>query len=362
VDTYQVGQLATLSIEFLNGSGALADPATVALTITTPGGVSTTYTFAGGQITRDATGKYHFDLTVNAAGAWTWQWNTTGTPTTTSTGYLVAVPAGSEGARDSVAPWASLAELAAQNTLVAAATGAQVGLAEFYLQVASNLAYAASARQFPGIVESVVRPSRRESAINPWPAWWTMGQNVSPWGLCICNLEPHRNCGCGVLSEVWLADVVQAIIQVYVNGAIVPATSYAVHDRMYLVRTDGQGWPCCQDFTQDPTLSTSTNSFQVTYLRGKQPPPEGRQAVIDMAGEFYAAKAGGDCALPSAVQQLVREGVSMTLADPIGINLFQTGIRSWDYFVEAHNPKHRARRATFLSPDVQPRYRKVGVY
>lgn len=365
-DVYQVGQPATLSAEFLNAAGSLADPTTVALTVTDPNNVVTVYTYAALQVIKDAVGKYHFDLTLNVAGAWTWQWNTTGTPTTTQTGYLVAVAKGADGIHDSVAPWASLSELAAQSAAVNTATGAQVGLAEWFLQVATNLAFAASGRQFPGLVEAVVRPQHRSTMISGyWPGYWPIGQSNGSGlggggGICACNAEPHRSDGGWmILSEVWLADAVQGIIQVLVNGTVVPASSYALHDRMFLVRTDGQVWPCTQDFTQDPTVA-GTSTFQVTYLRGKMPPPEGRQAVIDMAAEMYAAKSGSDCALPDALAQLVREGETLTFQTPTGIDLYHTGIRSWDWFVSAHNPAHRARRATISSPDVGPRFRRVG--
>lgn len=361
MDPYQIGQVATLSTEFLNGSGSLADPATVSLTITSPSGMATTYTFAALQITKDAVGKYSMALTVNAAGAWTWQWNSTGTPTTTETGYLVVVSKGSDGIHDSVQPWASLAELAAQNTSVAAATGAQVGLAEWFLQVASNLAYAASGRQYPGLVESVVRPCRwYEGSAVQWPDWWSVGQSGwDQYGRFSYGFEPHRDCGVFV-SEVWLADALQAVIEVRVNGAVVAPTAYQIVDRSFLQRIDGQAWPLVQDLSQDATLAASTNSFQITYLRGKMPPPEGRQAVIDMAGEFYAAKSGSDCALPDAIAQLVREGETLSFETPTGIDLFHTGIRSWDFFISAQNPAHRQRRATIISPDVTSRYRHIG--
>lgn len=362
MDIYQVGQVVTLSAEFLNGAGVLSDPGTIMLTVTDPSGTIGTYTYAGLTITKLAVGEYSKDITPNAAGAWTWQWTTTGTPATTQTGYFVVVTKGADGIHDSVQPWASLSELQAQNPAVAAATGAEIGLAEWFLQVASNLAYAASMRQFPGLIESVVRPQHRSSRMSSfWPDWYPIGQSSGSWGGfgCSCNAEPQRQDGYVNLSEVWLADTLQAVIEVRVNGAVVPVTAYAIHDRAFLVRTDGDGWPCSQDMTQDPAIAN--NTFQVTFLHGKMPPPEGRQAVIDMAGQFYAASVGGDCVLPDELQSLAREGANFTFSDPLGVDIYKTGIRSWEYFISAHNPKHRSRRATFSSPDVGPRYRHVGV-
>lgn len=361
MDVYQVGQVVTLSTEFLSAAGILVDPATVSLTVTDPTGAVATYTYAAAQITKIATGEYSKDITANAAGAWTWQWNSSGTPTTTETGYFVVVAKGSDGIHDSVDPWASLSELQAQNASVAAATGAQIGLAEWFLLVASNLAFAASGRQFPGLIDAVVRPQHRSSRSSTyWPDWYNVGSSNSGWGyaLCSCNAEPQRQDGYINLSEVWLADALQGIIEVRVNGAVVAPSAYAIHDRSFLVRIDGDGWPCSQDMTLDP--ASANNTFQVSFLHGKMPPPEGRQAVIDMAGQLFAAHSGSDCVLPDQLQSLAREGANLTFNDPTGINIYETGIASWDYFVSAHNPKHRSRRATISSPDVSPRYRRVG--
>lgn len=58
--------------------GTLTDPTTVSLLIRTPDGVQTTYTFAGGDITKDATGQYHYDITPTTTGKHTWRWVGTG--------------------------------------------------------------------------------------------------------------------------------------------------------------------------------------------------------------------------------------------------------------------------------------------
>lgn len=51
-----------------------ADPTTVAVTIQSPSGAQSTYTYAGGAVVRDDVGAYHFDLTVSTAGTWLARW------------------------------------------------------------------------------------------------------------------------------------------------------------------------------------------------------------------------------------------------------------------------------------------------
>ena len=56
----------------------LTDPTTVTLTIKTPGGVSTAYTYAGGGVTKDSTGVFYRDVVFSEAGTWYAEWAGTG--------------------------------------------------------------------------------------------------------------------------------------------------------------------------------------------------------------------------------------------------------------------------------------------
>lgn len=74
------GDTRTLTVQIL-ASDVLVDPSALTLTIRTPAGVSTIYTYGvGSEITRDSTGVYHRDVTFTEAGAWTYEWHST-TPT-----------------------------------------------------------------------------------------------------------------------------------------------------------------------------------------------------------------------------------------------------------------------------------------
>ncbi len=74
--------------------GTPTDPTTVSLTVVSPSGTSTTYTYADAQITHDGTGNYHRDITPDVAGWWRYYWVGTGACAVTQQGevYVRALP------------------------------------------------------------------------------------------------------------------------------------------------------------------------------------------------------------------------------------------------------------------------------
>jgi hypothetical protein len=75
---YDVGDLVRLSVTF-TVSSVDTDPTTVALKVKNPAGVVSTYTYALAQVAKDATGKYHKDISLNMSGHWRYRWEGTGT-------------------------------------------------------------------------------------------------------------------------------------------------------------------------------------------------------------------------------------------------------------------------------------------
>jgi hypothetical protein len=78
---YDIGDLVRIKATFRDpeANDAYIDPATVTLKVKDPAAVTTTYTLAGGQVIKDSTGHYHYDLSVATAGLWSYRWETTGT-------------------------------------------------------------------------------------------------------------------------------------------------------------------------------------------------------------------------------------------------------------------------------------------
>lgn len=75
--TYDKGDVAVLSGAFDDASGTATDPTTIVLKYINPAGTVTTLTYPTG-IVKDATGRYHYDLTLNASGTWAYRWEGTG--------------------------------------------------------------------------------------------------------------------------------------------------------------------------------------------------------------------------------------------------------------------------------------------
>lgn len=73
----QPQQLAVTIEDTTPGSptyGTKQDPGGLSLILQPPGEVSTTYTYAAGQIVRAAQGSYYYDFTPEVAGEWTYRW------------------------------------------------------------------------------------------------------------------------------------------------------------------------------------------------------------------------------------------------------------------------------------------------
>lgn len=74
-----VGDSERITITITSFDGAAADPTTLTLEIKDPSGNVTTYTYAGGDITKSSTGVYYKVLPVyDEAGRWDWEWQAAG--------------------------------------------------------------------------------------------------------------------------------------------------------------------------------------------------------------------------------------------------------------------------------------------
>lgn len=69
-------EFATLANTF-TVAGTATDPTAVSLTVTSPAGVSTTYAYSLGEVTRDSAGVYHKDIACTEDGTWAYAWTGT---------------------------------------------------------------------------------------------------------------------------------------------------------------------------------------------------------------------------------------------------------------------------------------------
>jgi hypothetical protein len=79
MDTFEYGATIRLSTTTPFAVGGLAaDPTTVTLQVESPDGTETTYTYAGGTVSKAATGSYYKEIQVTQVGTWSTRWIGTG--------------------------------------------------------------------------------------------------------------------------------------------------------------------------------------------------------------------------------------------------------------------------------------------
>jgi hypothetical protein len=165
-----------------------------------------------------------------------------------------------------------------------------------------------------------------------------------------CGCGSPSDCSCTTIQQVILPGMVGGIAGVYIDGVALAATEYRVDNGNRLVRTDGELWPICQDMNQP---WDAVGSFAVRYYDGVAPNSSLDYAAGVLALEYYKACTNGACQLPSGVTNVVRQGVSMEIANGLFINGY-TGIKVVDSVISIYNPFGNKVRPVVMSPDVQP--------
>lgn len=70
-----IGQAARISVDVKDFGGTLADPGALRLKVKPPTSELQTFVYGtDAALVKDAVGKYHVDLTLNASGAWAYRW------------------------------------------------------------------------------------------------------------------------------------------------------------------------------------------------------------------------------------------------------------------------------------------------
>lgn len=235
------------------------------------------------------------------------------------------------------------------------------------LLVASHLMYAATGRQFPGLCTDSVRPCSGAAALQvlDYPA--SVGGSRAlghlwPGAACGCGGEPI-SCGCRVHDAVPLPGLpVSRVVSVTVDGValdVTPGTGdVRIVDDRWLIRSNGQHWPCCQNLAAP---LTEPGTWGITYEYGVVPEPPALLAAEVLACELVAGWAGGDCNLPQRLTQLTYEGATMSVLDPFDfLDGGRFGIYEVDLAVTIYNPQRLQRTARVVLPrDYQRAARRV---
>ena len=153
---------------------------------------------------------------------------------------------------------------------------------------------------------------------------------------------------CGREGGVHLPGPVHQLLGWVVDGEERPADELHLQGGQ-VYRVSGEGWPG-QDLGRP---ATEQGTWAVRYLQGVPVPPGGGYAVARLAQEFHAAATGGRCQLPRRVQNVTRQGVTVSMIDPSDIFASgATGLPEVDLFIRAHNPYRQAAPSEVWSPDL----------
>lgn len=226
------------------------------------------------------------------------------------------------------------------------------------ITLATFVMWTATGRRY-GACPVITRPCGNDRRCGECGFWTWGGGWMQPllfdgiWRNCLCDCA----CDCKPRCQITLPGPVQSVTEVLVDGVILGADFWRVDDNQYLVRTDGECWPRCQDYNVDVP---ATGTLQVSYLRGDPIPPAVIIGANILACEFAKLCTGAACRLPSRIQTLVRQGVSISFVD-IDLLLARgfTGITEVDQIIAADNPNGRRSRPFFYSYDTSPRTRTV---
>lgn len=207
-----------------------------------------------------------------------------------------------------------------------------------------------------GLHEAAVRPCLQPKERNtyrgtggvPSGMAWTPGVALGQYGTA-------GTCGCGSPNccvgahEVWLPGPVHSVVEVKVDGVVLPSAAYRVRNQRWLLRVDGQPWPKHQDLDR---LDDEPGTWLVRYMRGIEVPLAGQAAAGALALELLLARTGGPCALPQRVTSVTRQGMSVELADLQA--MFEHGafgIPLVDQWLAIVNPNGLQGDPTVWSPD-----------
>jgi hypothetical protein len=227
------------------------------------------------------------------------------------------------------------------------------------LEIASRVMYLATGRQFHGTcTETNLRPCGCSSC----GMSQDMGWGIIRWpGAFDCGGACRGGCSCSRVHAVELGiEPLATVAEVRIDGVVLALSSYRVDDWKWLVRTDGEGWPRCQDMS---VADDAVGSWTVDLTWGLPPSPLVVRGTEVLAGEIVKACVGAACGLRHrSIQAINRAGVQVTMIDPAEfLEGGKTGIAEADWAIKFENPGGISVGARFYNPDdFVDRARRVG--
>lgn len=233
-------------------------------------------------------------------------------------------------------PWDSDCQCCRIDGASPAVTGAAV-------MAATEVLWAASGRRFGECLVEGLLPCRDEcgdygGSGTGWPfpalvdgSWFNLG--------CGGCLGP---CSCNTVEKFTLPGPVSSVVEIVIDGQVVPTGSYHLENWHTVVADGGLTWPWCND-----------GSWTVSVVYGHEVPQLGLMAHAELACEMVkACVPGQDCRLPARVQTITRQGITQQFIDPQEfLTEGRVGLYLSDLFIRTFNPSGLHSRPRVYSPD-----------
>lgn len=214
---------------------------------------------------------------------------------------------------------------------------------EFFEGGAVAFLWNLTGQQF-GTTEHEVRPCgapcyQGSRPLNYGPVYGTRA------GRMFCG-SCNESCACNELYSLKLPGPIDSIEKITIDGEEQDEGTYR-HNRSRVYSYEP--WPVCQNLALP---ATEEDTFEITYKRGVEVPPQGQLAAGLLAIEFFkGANNDASCKLPQRLTSLTRQGVSMDIMD--GFEDIEKGITGiWlvdSWVVSVTRPTTPAR---VYSPDI----------
>lgn len=323
MQVFDIGESRQLTSFWYDAEGDGVQPAQITLTVTHPNGAVDT--FVKGDMTQGATvAEWSIFVTPDADGAWRYSFLGLVDNQNVEQGGVFIVGAGSAPTTGPCEPWASWDVVEACGPSSLADVSPQQR--EYAVDVASEILYNLSGRVYPGIC-TVTR------------------------SLCLsCRTCLPATCGCepvnGYYVDLGIAAPVWGAWDVIAGGVTLPASAYTVHDKRYLVRTDGELWPVTGN---GQTSLVDPNTFRATWAYGRRVPTGGQKAAQLFVTEIAKLCIGDkSCQIPQRVTSMTREGMTFTILDSMKmIEEGRTGIALIDLWLVSDKAGRKSKPRIF---------------
>jgi hypothetical protein len=206
---------------------------------------------------------------------------------------------------------------------------------------ASEVLWSLSGHRY-GACDVLVRPCRRScgptESLSRW--WWDMNtwpSTASGWPgwLDVACGRCGSSCSCSAVSEVHLPALAQAVIEVVIDGEVLPPSGYGFYDGYRLVKVEGE-WPLCQDWS---VPVSGVGAWHVVARYGQPVPILGQRAVAELAHQIDLVCQGESCELSNAmVESITRAGVTKRFNTDWVNEGRLVGLPISDQFIRTVNP------------------------